>query len=84
MYKVYVLYSLAYNKLYIGYTSKLRNRLLSHNELGIKDWTKRYRPWLLIYVEEFSDKQEALRREKDLKGGKGREFIRKEILPHFL
>ena len=34
MYTVYVLYSSLYDKIYIGYTSDLNARLLSHNELG--------------------------------------------------
>ncbi len=83
MFKVYVLYSRTHNKLYIGYSSNLRNRILSHNKLGIKDWTKNYRPWLLIHIEEFNLKKDAIKREKELKSGKGREFIRKQILPDF-
>jgi putative endonuclease len=41
-------------------------------------WASSYRPWLLIYIEEFDTKPEALKREKELKGGKDREFLRKE------
>ena len=84
MFKVYVLYSKSHDKLYIGFTSNFRNRILSHNQLGVKDWTSNYRPWILIHMEEFISKQEALKREKALKGGKGREFLRKEILPLFI
>ena len=75
MYVVYVLYSVKHNKIYIGYTSNLKQRLLSHNELGNKGWTIKFRPWLLVYSESFETKQEALLREKDLKTGKGREWI---------
>lgn len=57
---------------------------MSHNELGNKDWTRSYRPWLLIYIEEFATKKDAMFREKMLKGGQGRAFIRNEILPCFL
>ena len=81
MYKVYVLYSRNFDKLYIGYTSGLFKRLISHNELGIKDWTYKYRPWVMIHVEEYTSKKDAMLREKALKAGKRREFIRKEILP---
>ena len=83
-FKVYVLYSRKFDKLYIGCSSNLTNRLISHNELGVKDWTRSYRLWLLIYLEEYPSKSEALKREKQLKSGQGREFLRKEILPHFL
>jgi len=39
MFTVYVLYSDDYDKIYIGYTSNLKQRLLSHNKLGKKGWT---------------------------------------------
>ncbi|MEX2479157.1 MAG: GIY-YIG nuclease family protein [Gracilimonas sp.] len=41
---VYALYSPTYEKIYIGYTSNLEQRLLSHNKLGKKGWTVKYRP----------------------------------------
>lgn len=80
MFTVYVLYSKTYDKLYIGYTSNIQQRLLSHNLLATKGWTIKYRPWQLIYTEEFNSKTEAIDREKQLKSGKGREFIRNKIL----
>src|SRR4051812_38695221 len=64
MFTVYVLYSEKFNKIYIGYTSNLEERLLSHNKLGTKGWTIRYRPWKIIYTEEYNSKSEALKREK--------------------
>ena len=80
MYKVYILYSIKFNKIYIGYTSNLEQRLLSHNELGKKGWTIKFRPWTLIHQEEYQTKEEALLREKNLKSGQGREWIRKLLL----
>ncbi|MCW3087484.1 MAG: nuclease superfamily protein [Sediminibacterium sp.] len=80
MYKVYILYSRSYNKIYIGYTSDLEQRLLSHNELGKKGWTIRFRPWELIHTESFDTKEAALLREKSLKAGKGREWIWTELI----
>jgi putative endonuclease len=62
------------NTIYIGQTSNLIQRFYSHNIFG-KDWTKRFRPWVVIYTEWFADKREASLREKQLKGGKGREWI---------
>jgi putative endonuclease len=58
----------------------LEQRLLSHNELGKKGWTINYRPWTLIYTESFETKQQALLREKQLKSGKGREWIKNELI----
>ncbi|MDV7391919.1 GIY-YIG nuclease family protein, partial [Arthrospira platensis SPKY1] len=45
MYYVYILYSEQFDKTYIGYSYDPQQRLLSHNELSPKGWTKRYRPW---------------------------------------
>ena len=75
MYKVYVLYSQKHNKIYIGFTSNLEDRLLSHNEKATKGWTIRYRPWELVYTEKFEIKSKAMIRERQLKTAKGREFI---------
>ncbi len=80
IFTTYVLYSEEFNKHYTGYTSDLQKRLLSHQELGNKDWTTKYRPWKLIYIKEFTLKSEAMKFEKWLKTGVGREFIKK--LPH--
>ena len=80
MYKVYILYSPKYNKIYVGYTSNLEQRLLSHNELGKKGWTIKFRPWQLVHSEEYETKAEALLREKQLKAGKGRDWIWNELI----
>jgi putative endonuclease len=79
MLTVYVLYSEKFNKMYIGFTSDLEKRFLSHNEVGIKGWTKNFRPWKIIHTETFETKVEAMSREKQLKTNKGRESIRKII-----
>jgi len=75
MFSVYVLYSPKYQKVYIGYTSDLENRLRSHNELASKGWTVRFRPWQLLFAEHYEDKKRAMDREKNLKGAKGRDEI---------
>ena len=77
---VYVLYSEKYEKIYIGYTSNLEQRLKSHNELGKKGYTIRYRPWKVIHTEKFESKREAMIREKQLKSSRGRNFIHSNIL----
>ena len=75
MFTVYVLYSASFNKIYIGYTSNLDDRMLSHNSLSKKGHTLKFRPWSLVYAEEFAVKADAMRREKELKSAKGRKFI---------
>ncbi|MBS1633247.1 MAG: GIY-YIG nuclease family protein [Bacteroidetes bacterium] len=79
LYTVYILYSDRYKKHYTGYTSNLELRIKSHNEFG-KDWTARYRPWKIIFTRDYSTKEEAMKNERWLKSGIGRDFIK--MLPH--
>lgn len=76
MYTVYVLYSVRFDKIYIGFTSDLEDRFKSHNELATKGWTIKFRPWSILHTEIFDSKSEAMKREKQLKSGGGRAFIR--------
>ena len=79
MFSVYALYTRTFDKIYIGYSSDLEQRLLSHNYLSNRGWTTNYRPWELIYSEEFETKKEAIQRERELKSSRGRIFIRSLI-----
>ena len=80
MFVVYVLYSKATDKIYISYTSNLPERLKSHNELGHKGWTIKFRPWEVVHTDEFTHKSAAMQREKQLKSFQGRQWIRLELL----
>ena len=82
MFTTYVLHSETHDKIYIGFTSNLEQRLLSHNQLATKGWTIKFRPWELIYREEFETKSQAMKREKELKSFQGRQFIRSLIEKH--
>ncbi|WP_423129975.1 GIY-YIG nuclease family protein [Gaoshiqia sp. Z1-71] len=75
MFYVYVLYSEKFDKIYIGMTCDLKKRVFAHNHLP-KGWTKNFRPWKLVHSEEFLLKADALKREKELKSHRGRDFIR--------
>jgi putative endonuclease len=81
MYTVYVLYSPKFDKIYIGYTSNLINRFYAHNKYANKGYTMKFRPWLVIHSEYFAEISEALRREKELKSSRGRDFIHHEVIP---
>jgi putative endonuclease len=81
-YTVYILYSDSTTKIYIGYTSNLIQRIHSHNTYG-RGWTKRFRPWLVIYCEYYEEKWKALQREKELKKAKGRQWIWGKINTQF-
>lgn len=71
MYYFYVLYSLKDNKLYKGFSENASARLIRHNAGGSTS-TRNRRPLVLIYLEQFTTKQEAMARErwsKTLEGG---------------
>jgi len=81
MFSTYVLKSLKSGKRYIGHTSKSPiKRLKAHNS-GTNKFTRQNRPLVLIYAEEYVSKTEAIKREKFLKSGKGREFLDKITRP---
>jgi len=84
MFVTYVLYSNKYNRLYIGYTGNLISRFRSHQKLATKGFTIRYRPWMVIEVRFHKQKTQALKDEKYLKSGVGRNFIRSKILPFYI
>jgi putative endonuclease len=73
MYKVYILVSVSNpKKKYVGLTTReLKERLKEHNS-GDSYWTKRFKPWKVVYYEMFYCKQCAEYREKFLKSGIGR------------
>ena len=75
MFTVYVLHSVTYNKIYIGFSSNPDARLAAHNAENGKGYTHSFRPWKVIYTEQFLTKAEAQKREKQLKSAKGREFV---------
>jgi putative endonuclease len=54
--------------LYIGVTSDLYSRVWQHKHSAIKGFTSRYRMNKLIYYEEWPTMNEAIAREKQLKG----------------
>ena len=76
MWFVYVLYSTSANKTYVGFTNNMERRFREHNLTEASGFTLRYRPWILIRFEEFSDKTQAMKREKFLKSGQGRELTK--------
>ncbi len=76
---VYVLHSASKVKIYIGYTSDLINRMKSQNHFGKNDYTSKFRPLKVEYLEFFEIKSEVLKREKQLKSANGRKFIHEQI-----
>ena len=74
MYFVYVLRN-AEGRLYVGVTSDLEKRVRRHQE-GEAGWTRSRGPWTLVYHEAYADRSEALRRERNLKGGRANQELR--------
>ena len=78
MFYVYALCSKKDRKLYIGISSDPEKRLKDHNSGMTKSLLHR-RPLELIYTELCKDRISAREREKVLKSGFGREFLKKFI-----
>jgi len=75
MFTVYVLFSPKFRKIYVGFTANLEQRMIAHNQLAKKGFTVKFRPWEILFTEQFESKTDAMRREKALKTAAGRAFI---------
>jgi putative endonuclease len=82
MFYVYLLQSKKDDNLYIGLASDIKKRLFKHNS-GKVFSTKLRRPLKLIYTEICVDKRDAAQREKYLKSGIGKKFIRQRLKYYF-
>lgn len=76
-YTVYILFRETKNKYYIGFTADLKERLLRHNQKS-KGFTGNVNDWKIVYTEFYETKEQALKREKQLKSWKSR--IKIELL----
>ena len=77
-YYTYVLRSKKDGKWYTGYTNDVRKRLTEHNA-NLYGWTKNRGPFELIYGEFCINAYDARSREKYLKSGMGKRYIRNRI-----
>ena len=75
MFVVYAIKSTTRNYIYVGLTNNLDRRIEEHNS-GSNKTTKPYSPFSLIHSEEFLDRKKARTREKQLKSGYGKEFLK--------
>lgn len=75
MFFVYVIHSKVDGRFYVGMTENVEKRLIQHNS-GMTFSTKGYRPWILFFFEKYTTRDEARKREKYLKSGVGKEFIK--------
>ncbi len=82
-YYVYVLKSLNYDFIYVGFTEDLRRRLKEHNnqeELS----TKHYAPFDLIFFEAYKNIKDAKRREEYFKTTKGKVTLKQMLREYFV
>jgi putative endonuclease len=77
---VYLLKSKAFpGQFYVGSTNKLKRRLIEHNE-GKHKSTRRYRPWMIAYIEGYTLENSARAREQKLKHhGNAMKEVKKRI-----
>jgi len=78
VYYTYVLKSYRDLKLYIGWTDDLSSRFIKHQK-GLVLSTKNRRPFKLVYYEACLSKEGAIKREKQLKTGFGRKYLKNRI-----
>ena len=78
MYYVYVLRSTKSGRLYTGFTSDLRKRLAEHQS-SKSPYTKTRGPYELIYYEASTNANDAAAREKYLKTGTGKRYLKNRV-----
>ena len=77
-YKIYILFSETKNKFYIGFTANIEDRIIRHNQKS-KGFTGNVNDWKLVYFEVYQTKEEALKRELQLKSWKSKTKIQELI-----
>ncbi len=78
MFYTYVLQSTKSDYWYTGSTNDLRKRFNQHNT-GKSTYTKPKGPYKLIYYEACSNEQDARSREKYLKTGMGKRYLKNRL-----
>jgi len=74
MWKVYIIYSEKIDRYYTGITVDIEWRLERHNQ-GWGKYTKRGIPWEVVNIEEYANKSDAIKRERQIKNRKSRKYI---------
>ena len=77
-YITYILFRLEHDKYYIGQTNDLERRLNQHND-DKKSWTRKYKPWIVVYRNTHSVRADAMKEEKYIKSLKNKERIKQYI-----
>ena len=67
-YYVYILTNVKRNVMYVGVTNDLGKRVMEHRDGKGGAFTRQYRVSTLVYAEEYQQIEEAIAREKQIKG----------------
>jgi len=78
MFYVYAFYDKNRKVFYIGFTNDLKRRVQEH-ENGKTHTTYRMADKLLVYYEACLSKEDAMKREKQLKTGFGRGYLKRRL-----
>ena len=78
MFTMYILQRNTSGRYYIGHTDEMSRRLTEHNS-GMAKYTRREKPWKVIYVENYATRSAAMRRELEIKRKKSRQYIEELI-----
>ena len=78
MFTVYILQSLITGRYYVGHTDDLSRRIEEHNT-GQAKYTRRGKPWRVVYTEKYQSRTMAMKREREIKGKKSRKYIQELI-----
>ena len=83
-YFIYIISSFS-GVLYIGVTNNLQRRIYEHKQELIEGFSKKYKCKKLVYFEEYKDINQAIAREKHLKGWSRskKESLIKKLNPAF-
>jgi putative endonuclease len=74
-YFVYIITNQTNKVLYTGVTSNLKRRVYEHKNKMVEGFTERYNINKLVYYEIFNDPENAIKREKQIKGGSRKKKI---------
>ena len=78
MFTTYIIFSASLDKYYVGHTVDLQQRVIKHLAKH-KGFTGRVNDWVIVYQELLKTREDAYKREREIKNWKSRKMIEKLI-----